>query len=197
MTKDLRRLTIYYLFVFICWAGFRYFVKLPEVVSELWFKPVIWLVPLFWWQISDRNKRIELFKGKLSGAVFWGLVVGLFYYVLVKLVTKTPWWGFGLNQSGISLATAVVEEIAFVGIILPRLIGELKKMNVSLVVTGIMFAAIRLPINVFVYHLRLEALVGAFLLAFFVCMVNGFIRLRSKNTLAAILAHFLYLQAIL
>ena len=171
-------------------------LRLPEVIDELWFKPVIWLVPLFWWQVSDVRKRVILFKGKPAKAAVWGLMVGLFYYAVVKMVTKTSWLDFSWSQIGISFATAVIEEVTFAGIILPRLLAETKKINISLAVVAVMFALTRLPINLFVFHLSLTAVIGAFGLAFFVGLVNGFVRLRSDSTFAAIIAHFMYLVAV-
>lgn len=197
VTKSLKRLVIYYIFVFLAWASFRLFIRLPEVVSELWFKPVIWLVPLFWWQISEGRERVKLFGGRLGEALAWGLLVGLFYYVVVKLVMKTAWWTASLDGIGIGLAAAVVEEVTFSGIILPRMIRALGRPDLSLILVAMMFATMRLPINLFVFHLDLRSLMGAFILAFLVAVVNGFIRLRSNNTLAAITAHFFYLVAVL
>lgn len=197
MTKGLGRLIKYYLFVLMAWALFRYFIRLPEVIEELWFKPVLWLVPLFWWQISDGQHRVVLFSGDVNKTLFWGLGIGLIYYSVVKLVTRSSWFGLDFNRLGIGLATAVVEEITFAGIVLPRLIRELKKEGVSLFLMALMFAIIRLPINVFVFRLSTLPLLGAFLLAFFVGLTNGFARLRANNTLAPVLAHFFYLQAVL
>ncbi|MBI1872117.1 CPBP family intramembrane metalloprotease [Candidatus Collierbacteria bacterium] len=197
MSKNLKRLVFYYLFIFIAWAIFRYFSRLPEVIEELWFKPVLWLVPLFWWQISDGEQRITLFKGEINKTLFWGLGIGLIYYSMVRLVTRSSWFELDFDRLGIGLATAVVEEVTFAGIVLPRLIRELKKEGVSLCLMALMFALIRLPINVFIYQLPWLPLLGAFLLAFFVGLVNGFARLKANNTLAPVLAHFFYLQAVL
>ena len=196
VTRDWRRIIKYYVFILVFWSLFRYLLRLPEVIDELWFKPVIWLVPLFWWQVSDVRKRVILFKGKPAKAAVWGLMVGLFYYAVVKMVTKTSWLDFSWSQIGISFATAVIEEVTFAGIILPRLLAETKKINISLAVVAVMFALTRLPINLFVFHLSLTAVIGAFGLAFFVGLVNGFVRLRSDSTFAAIIAHFMYLVAV-
>jgi len=197
MSKGLRRLLLYYLFILLVWVAFRYFISLPDVISELWFKPVIWLVPLFWWQISDEKHRIALFRGDINKTLFWGLGLGLFYYSLVKLITKTAWFDLDFNRLGIGLATAVVEEVTFAGIILSRLVSFSKKEGASLAVMALMYSLIRLPINLFVFKLSLVSLLGTMGLAFFIGVVNGFSRLKADNTLAAIMAHFFYLQAVL
>jgi len=61
--KQLVRLGVYYFYLLLVWGSFRYWIRLPEVVEELWFKPVIWLLPLYWWRISLKGKP-ELFSGK-------------------------------------------------------------------------------------------------------------------------------------
>lgn len=100
---------------------------------------------------------------------------------------------FDWNKLGIAAAMAIVEEMAFSGVILSVLVSELKREGMALGLMALSFASLRLPINIFVNQLPLPLLVGAFLLAFFVALINGFLRLRSNNVLAAMLAHFVYL----
>lgn len=171
------------------------FVRLPEAISELWFKPVIWLVPLFWWHLSMR-KGLGLFSGKLMPALGWGLVGGAIYLVLLRVLV-----GIGITLSadnlGIGLATALVEELTFAGVVLTVLYRETKREGVALALSGLAFALIYLPVNVFVYRLETSVLVGAFCLAFFVAVINGFLRLRSNNVLSAVGAHFIFLVLVL
>ncbi len=195
MTKNLRRLLIYYLYLLVSWGAFRYFVRLPEVVTELWFKPIIWLVPLYWWRLSLKGEP-RLFAGKIWPALGWGLLGGLMYFGALRVLTNS---GFSLdvNQIGIAGVTAVVEELTFAGVILSILVKETKREGMSLALTGLAFAAIHLPRQVFVFWLAPSLVVGAFSLAFFVGLINGFLRLRANNVLAAIVAHFVYLVLIL
>jgi len=191
MTKNLRRLLIYYLYLLVSWGAFRYFVRLPEVVTELWFKPMIWLVPLYWWRLSLKGEP-RLFAGKIRPALGWGLLGGLMYFGALRLLTNSG-FSFDVNRIGIAGVTAVVEELTFAGVMLSILVKETKREGVSLALTGLAFAAIHLPRQIFVFSLAPSLVVGAFSLAFFVGLINGFLRLRSNNVLAAMVAHFVFL----
>ncbi len=195
MTKNLKRLLFYFGYVFVVWGSFRYFVRLPEVVEELWFKPVIWLMPLLWWQFS-LGKKIKFFQGRWFSTLLYGLLGGLIYFVVLRLIVQTR-FVFDFNRAGIAAVTAVVEELTFSGFILSLLFLETKQEEVSLGLSALGFALIHLPINVFVFHLSVPALVGAFLLAFFVALINGLLRLRSNNVLSSVIAHFVYLLLVL
>src|SRR3989344_7107970 len=195
MTRNLKRLLFYFGYVFLVWGSFRYFISLPEVIEELWFKPVIWLAPLFWWQFSLRNK-VRFFEGGWEKTLLWGLLGGLIYFVILRLFVQTQ-FVFEVNKAGIAAVTAVVEELTFSGFVLSLLVLEIKKERTALGLTALGFALIHLPINLFVFHLPLLTLMGAFLLAFFVGLINGFLRSRSNNVLSAVIAHFVYLVLIL
>lgn len=195
MTKNLGRLLFYFIYILSVWGSFRYFVRLPEVIEELWFKPVIWLAPLFWWQLS-LGRKIRFFEGRWGKTFLLGMLGGLIYFVVLRLFVQTQFI-FDANKAGIALVTAVVEELTFSGFVLSLLILETKKEGMALGLMALGFALIHLPINLFVFHLPLQALVGAFLLAFFVGLINGFLRLRSNNVLSAVLAHFVYLMLVL
>lgn len=191
MTKNLRRLVIYYLYLFVAWGLFRYFVRLPEVVTELWFKPMIWLVPLYWWHLSLKGEP-KLFVGKTWPALGWGVSGGLIYFVALRLLTNNG-FSLDLNRIGIAGVTAVVEELTFAGVMLSILVKETKKEGQSLAITALAFAAMHLSRQIFVFALNPSLLVGAFSLTFFVGLINGYLRLRSNNVLSAIMAHFFFL----
>lgn len=195
MSKSQQRLGFYFIYILLVWGSFRYFVRLPEVIEELWFKPVIWLMPLVWWQFS-LHKKIELFLGGVFPTLLWGIAGGLIYFVILRLILPGG-LVVDLNKTGIALVTAVVEELTFAGFILSLLMTEIKKEIPALSLTGLGFALIHLPVNLFVFRLSAAPLVGAFLLAFFVALINGFLRLRSKNVLSAVIAHFIYLVLVL
>ena len=182
---------IYYLYLIVAWGVFRYFVRLPEVITELWFKPMIWLVPLYWWHLSLKGEP-KLFGGKTLPALGWGVLGGMTYFVALRLLANVG-LVFDINRIGIAGVTAVVEELTFSGVILSILLKETKHEGKSLALTGLAFAAIHLPRQIFVFSLNPALLVGAFSLAFFVGLINGFLRLRSNNVLAAIVAHFFFL----
>lgn len=142
------------------------------------------------------KKPLDLFGGDSIKAVLYGLTGGLFYFVVLRYVIGN---GLSLNLDvvGTALATAVVEEITFSGVILLLLMREFKREGMALALMALGYALVALPVNVFVNQLPSPALVGVFLLAFFVSLTNGFLRLRANNVLAAIVAHFIFLMVVL
>lgn len=190
------RLGFYYIYLLLVWGGFRYWVRLPEVIDELWFKPVIWLVPLFWWRLSMGGKP-KLFNNRwfLSGGL--GVLVGAFYFGLLKVMGVGGQMDWGLNLLGIALVTAVVEELTFSGFVL-GLMGKFnKKRYVNLLVVGLMVAGVHLPINIFVYGLGGRELLGIMIWLFSVAVINGWIRQKTGNVTGSIIARFMLMLSIL
>lgn len=181
--------TWFYYFVYLAlfWSLFRYLVRLPEVIEELWFKPVIWLVPLLF-VMASMKKKIVVF-GNNWKAIPAGVLMGLFYFVLFKY-RIVPSGTMNLDSVGIAFVTAVVEQITFAGVLLPFLIRESKSELAGITVTALAFGLIRIPINLFVYGLRPEVFGGVIILAVGVQLINGFLRVRLNNTWVAIGAHF-------
>lgn len=190
------RLGVYYVYLLLVWGSFRYWVRLPEVVEELWFKPVIWLLPLFWWRIS-LGKKMKLFGDRwlLSGGL--GVLVGLFYFGLLKIMGAIGQMDWGLNLLGVVLATAVVEELTFSGFVLGFLDRFSKRRYVNLLTVGLMVAGIHLPINIFVYGAEGRELLGAMVWIFSVAVVGGLIRQKTGNVVGSIIARFMLMLLVL
>lgn len=184
----MRRLFYYYLYLFLVWGGFRYFVRLPDVIEELWFKPVIWLAPLFWWNLSlGTAKKVKMFGSKWAPSIILGLIVGVFYFVLLRkgnlsfpMVT--------LDTLGVILATAIVEELTLSGFVAGYL-DLIKKGSVwNIFLVGLMGALLRIPILLFVYGVGGMELLGVLLFAASSGMVNAWIRLKTGNVVGSVVA---------
>ncbi len=180
------RLWYYYIYLLIVWGCFRYFVRLPEVIEELWFKPVIWLIPLFWWGVSMKEK-INMFGKKGLSSILMGILVGIIYFVLVR---KFDLVGLEINMDvfGVVLATAVTEELTFSGF----LAGYLEKIQkgswMNLVIIGVMVAVIKLPILLLVYKLGAPEVAGVMMFSGASGMINAWIRVKTGNVTGSILA---------
>jgi len=181
-----KRLWYYYIYLVLVWGAFRYFVRLPEVIEELWFKPVLWLTPLFWWNLALREK-IVMFAGKWGKSLILGVVVGAFYFLILKFRGLEN-FQFDLNLLGVALATAVTEELTFSGFVAGYL-EKIRKGNLfNLVIVGMMAAVIRLPILFFVYQASGKEVLGVLLVAFSSGGLNAWIRVRSGNVAGSVLA---------
>jgi membrane protease YdiL (CAAX protease family) len=157
------------------------------VIEELWFKPVVWLVPIFWWNLALKEK-IVMFGKEWFKSVVWGVVVGFLYFAILKYRTLGN-FQFDINMLSIALATAMVEELTFSGFVAGYL-EKMRKKNkwVNLVIVGLMTAVIRLPILLFVYQAGLGEILGVVLIAFTSGMINAWIRVRTGNVAGSVVA---------
>lgn len=184
--EGVKRLWYYYIYLFLIWGSFRFFIRLPEVIEELWFKPVLWLVPLFWWNLALKE-RLVMFGKKWGESLGLGLLAGFGYF----LIFEYGKWGsiqVSMNMVGIALATAVTEELTFSGFVMGYLERVRKGKGLNLIIVGLMTAIIRLPILFFVYQATGGEILGTILVAFTSGMINAWIRVRSGNTAGSILA---------
>ncbi|EKD53028.1 MAG: hypothetical protein ACD_61C00180G0004 [uncultured bacterium] len=183
----MKRLWYYYLYLLFLWGSFRYFIRLPGVIEELWFKPMIWLVPLFWWQLSMKGSKVTLFDKHWLASALVGVVFGIVYFVLIKRfnLSGMTWHA---NLMGVALATAITEELTFSGFVT----GYLEKIQrgkwVNLLIVGLMVVMIRIPILLFVYKLGVVELLGVFLFSGASGVINAWIRLETGNVTGSILA---------
>ena len=168
------------------WGSFRYFIRLPEVIEELWFKPALWLVPLFWWNLALKEKVVMFGKRWVTSLVL-GLVVGMVYFLLLKY-KNLGGFQFDLNLIGVALATAVTEELTFSGFVAGYLEKIRKGKILNLVIVGLMTAVIRLPILFFVYKATGGEILGVLLVALASGVINSWIRVRSGNVTGSVLA---------
>ena len=184
--EGVKRLWYYYIYLILIWGSFRYFVRLPEVIEELWFKPVLWLVPLFWWNLALREK-IVMFGKKWGESLFFGIIVGMFYFIILKFQNIGN-FQLDFNLIGVALATAVSEELTFSGFIAGYL-EKIRKGNLfNFVTIGLMTAIIRLPILLFVYRASGYEIIGVLLVALASGAINAWIRVRSGNVAGSVIA---------
>lgn len=182
----MRRLWYYYIYLLVVWGAFRYFVRLPEAIEELWFKPLIWLVPIFWWNIALPEKLI-MFGKKWLSSISLGILTGLIYYLLVRRFSlDTP--RLDADILGVALATAVTEELTFSGFVMGYLEKIQKGKLSNLWTIGFMIAVIRLPILLYVYHAGWVSVIGAMLFAGASGVINAWIRVKTGNVTGSILA---------
>lgn len=178
------RLWIYFIYLFFSWGSFRYFIKLPDVVEELWFKPMIWLVPLFWWNMALK-KKVDMFENTWIETSTWGLGMALVYWIIFSQL-RIPM--VSVEVIGVAVATAIVEELVFSGFIAGYLERFSKGNWRNLLLTGSMAGVMRLPIATFVFKLSPLATLGVFLLAFSTTMIHAWIRQKTGNVTGGIIA---------
>jgi membrane protease YdiL (CAAX protease family) len=183
----------YVMYLFVVWSSFRLFISLPEVIEELWFKPIVWLVPVFWiWWLTD--KKVDFFGGSLFKSVFLGFGLGGVYLILIYFLIGFSDFNFDWNKLGVGFVTAVVENLVFAGFLLPIFAKKWGSFN-GLMINAVLFSLIHLPIAIFSYRVDIVSLLGLFLLTFSIGVMNGWVRLKSKNVAGAIVASWLWVFA--
>ncbi len=159
-------------------------MKLPDVIEELWFKPVIWLIPLFWWNLSLK-KRVEMFKGQWIHTLAYGLSLAVFYWFAFSQFKnlRVDW-----NLWGVAVATAVVEELVFSGFVTGYLERFQKRSFWNVFLSGAAAGVMRLPIATFVFHLSPLATLGVVMLAFATTMMHSWVRQQTGNVAGSMIA---------
>ena len=203
-TLLIKNVTIYSTYLLIIWAFYRFLFQLPDNVEELVIKPIIWLIPLFYFTNKENLSLSSLgftFKNLFSGLY---LAIGLgTVFVLEGVLTNFIKYGhfsFGANigptpilaSLGLSFATAFSEETAFRGYIFSRLAYALKNEWSANIIQTILWTAIHVPIAFFVAGYTVpQAIVYLALTAIF-GLGSAFIFARTQNVWGSILLHVLW-----
>ncbi len=197
----LRRLFYYYVYLLLVWGLFRLLFRLPEVIEEFWIKPLIWLVPVLGIWINEKRK-VRFFEGGWSRAIVWGLGLGVVWIGVLALVSLGRVGGIRFlagnswaDIMGAAVATAIVEELVFSGYIFQRVFQATKSLWSAVVMTGVMFALIHVPIGLFVYNYSALQMVAFLVVVALVEMGGGFLMAKTRNVVAPILAHFVWAVA--
>ncbi len=196
-------LSVYYTYLLLVWGVFRLLFKFPTLIDELWFKPVLWLLPLYWvWYKGGR--KIKFFAGSGGKALLWGVGVGSLYVAIVVLINLKRFGmetigGVALNMGeimGVGLITAICEELVFSGYIFQSILQKVKKIEKAMMITAVMFAAIHIPIGLFVYGYGAGQMVGFLAVVGLLSAANAYLMGRTRNVLAPILSHFMWLTVV-
>ncbi len=185
----------YYLYLILVWGLVRRFVVLPEVIEELWLKPIIWLVPLMLWNFSLKKRIVMLDSVNWVKSLFFGLMVGVFY-VFALNGFRFDSINLEANYFGIALSVAMTEEIVFSGFIFGFLTKHKKNKLQALVLTSVLAACSHVPMMLFGYSLDTRELLPALLFVFGYSLINISIRAVTGNVLGSIVARALLVLSI-
>lgn len=194
--------TILAAFLFIVWGFYRFLFKLPDEVEELFIKPAIWLIPVFYLVRKERLGLSSLgFTTKnLFPSIYLSLFLGVVFALEGVLVNFIKYKGVDFSANigdfwgalGLSFVTAVSEEVAFRGYLFNRVwqaIGNEWKANI---LTSIVWGAVHVPISVFWWNLNLVGTLGYLVLTITFGMGSAFVFARTKNVSSSILLHVLW-----
>ena len=198
-----------YTLILVVWGFYRLLFRFPDWVEELILKPIVFIGPV-WYRLSReqgktwRERWVSLgITGKnLPVAVVLGLALGVFYLLMGKLGVMLNSAGVGASGGennvgigitlGLALATAISEQLVFMGYMVTRLTDFWKNEWLGVGITALLFAVIHVPILVFGYQLPIGVIASQFLLTFFLGMGNGLVMVRTRNLAAPVIAHSLW-----
>lgn len=199
----IKNVAIYSTYLILFWAFYRFLFQLPDTIEELFVKPIIWLVPLFYFTAKEKTGLSSLgltFKN-LVPSVYLSLGLGAFF-VLEALATNFVKYGhfsFASNFSeltlsvvGLSVVTAFVEEVSFRGYIFSRLNFALKsELAANLVQTGL-WIIIHVPIAFFIFNLTIPAALTYLFLTAIFGLGSAFVYAKTNNIWGSVLLHLLW-----
>ena len=179
---------------------------MPLLIEELWFKPLIWGLPLLPVWFAEK-KRPELFKGNIFKGIGFGVGLGLMYMLVVLLVGIVQGGSIKVNDLsgieqpfldilGITLATAIIEETVFAGYVFSKIRTLFSGFWPAGIVTAVMFASIHIPIGVFIYQYSDLQMIGFLLLVGVVSLGHYWVMEKSRNIAGPIMSHWIWAMAI-
>ena len=212
--RALHDLSRFYVYLLVVWGFYRVLFRFPVWVEEFVLKPLVFVIPVFlkvrreedsW---KKRLGSLGISWKNLFAALAFGLSLGVFYLFVGRLGQFFRFGGIVSNPYGsplgnpilvltLAFATAISEELAFMGYLLPRLQRVWKDEWKSATSVALLFAAIHMPILIFSYRYPASLVVGQFLLTFVLGFGNSVLMLRLKNVAAPILSHALWGMAVL
>lgn len=207
---QLKHVISYYAFLLVVWGFFRALFKLPEQVEELFLKPAIWLIPLFFILKKEKLGLDSLgwtTKGLLKsvfyivvggGLIYMGVVfsLGLIFGDNLDKLNIFSMWGEKKNLLlaglGISIVTAIVEETAFRGFIFNRINKIFGDELLANLVNTVAWVAIHMPIFIFVYQLSLDDLLLRGILSGVFALGAAYLFARTGNIIPSVFLHIFW-----
>lgn len=200
----IKHTTILSVYLLIIWGFYRFLFKLPEEVEELFIKPIIWLLPIIFLLRKERlgAQSIGITSKNLFSSVYLALALGIIFAIEGLIINFIKYGGIEFSANlgslafgsalGLSIATAISEEITFRGYLFNRvwyLVGNVWKANLLI---SFIWALIHIPVAVFWWKLNLAGTLGILLLITTFGIGSSFVFAKTKNISASILLHILW-----
>lgn len=200
----IKHVTVLAAYLLIVWGFYRFLFRLPDEVEELFVKPILWLIPVFYLLKQEKQKisSLGITLKNFFPAVYFSLGLGAFF-VIESLIVNFAKYGnlnFAANigsapfmtSLGLSFATAVSEEVTFRGYLFNRIWYATKSEWGANITTSIFWAAIHFPITFFVWHLDIGASVLYLFLTALFGIGSAFVFARTKNVFSSVFLHVLW-----
>jgi membrane protease YdiL (CAAX protease family) len=203
-TVAVKHATVLAAYLLIVWGFYRLLVKLPDEVEELFIKPVIWLLPVFFlvWQEKGNLASIGITLKNLFPSIYLALGLGAFFVIEALIINYLKYGelNFGANLGslpfgtslGLSFATAISEEVSFRGYLFNRMWAGLGNEWVANITTSLIWAAVHVPVALFVWKLTFGAAFLYLLLTALFGVGSAFVFARTRNVASSVFLHVLW-----
>jgi membrane protease YdiL (CAAX protease family) len=198
---------VLYLLVALVWTFYRAFFHFPEPIDELIFKPLIFLVPIFFWvKFKEKNKFLSLgfTKSNFLKNILIGFGLGLVFALEGVIISAIKYRGLTFNpdhlklgniffMGSVSLTTGFSEEVLNRGFLMNRLWKKWGSEFWANFISGLFFALMHLPIAFLVFNYRISVDLIVYCLSIFVLgFADGFIFGRTGSVYSPIISHALW-----
>lgn len=208
-TLPIKNSIILYSTLLVVWGFYRLLFKLPDEIEEAIIKPVLWLGLVYFFLKKEKGPSktrlasVGITTRNLFPAIYLSFGLGVLFAAEGALLNFVKYKGFnflGLSLStgllmrafGLSLLTAISEEITFRGYIFSRFLAQLKSEWLANFIVSLGWTLIHIPITIFVWNYTPLQIAGYLILVFIFGLGSGFVFSRTGNIISSILLHFFW-----
>lgn len=188
--------------ILIFWGFYRLLFKLPEEIEELLIKPLIWLLPVFYFLKKEKLgiSSLGITTKNLFPAIYLSLALGVTFAIEGVIVNFIKYKGVDFSANignfwvalGLSAATAVSEELAFRGYLFNRVWQAFGSEWRANLLTSLVWAAVHVPISIFWWELDFAGTLGYLIITLTFGIGSAFVFARTKNVFSSIFLHVLW-----
>lgn len=200
----IKHATILAAYLLVVWGFYRFLFKLPDTEEELIVKPIIWLLPVFYFLAKEKKGLASLgvTTKNLFPAIYLSLGLGIIFAIEGLLINYFKYGSLDFSANlgenvfllalVVSFVTAISEELTFRGYLFTRVRYAIKKEWVANLSTSLVWALIHIPIAVFWWKLDAFSSVLILILTFIFGVGSAYIFARTGNILSSILLHVMW-----
>lgn len=208
MKKDkelaIKHATVFAVYLLLIWGFYRLLFKLPEEIEEVFLKPIIWLVPIFFLLKKERLgfSSLGITLKNLFPAIYFSLGLGTVFALEAVVLNFIKYGNFVfaanigeksfLPALGLSFATAFSEEIAFRGYLFNRVWQVLDNEWLANFLTSLVWMFIHIPVAIFVWRYDIVTAGVYFFITILFGIGSAFVFARTRNVFSSIFLHVLW-----
>ncbi len=209
ITSTQRMLNIWAI-ILIIWSFYRATFKsdLPLWFDEFIAKPLVFLLPIYWYIVRGEKKPflsgVGFKKKKVLVDVLFGLCIGSLFIgiaVLTRISKGMVFPQFHISSESLIWVLATVmaatsEQVLSTGFIFKRLSDESKNIGKPLAISALLFFFLHVPVLFGVDKIAVSTLVQMLILNTVMSLTTSVVFLLRKNTISPIIVHAMYLLSL-